>query len=122
MSGNHWWPVGTVSRVAAGAGQLVPSGDLRTKTLDCPSARSPFQTTWTPVASAATAVVLVNRENVSPVGQANGPSPHCVAPFPLNSVESNRPNVATWAGGPNDTPPSTDFDSQMSECGLAEDG
>jgi hypothetical protein len=45
MSGVHWWPVGTLSSVAAGAGQLTPSGELRTKTFDWPLGSLPFQAT-----------------------------------------------------------------------------
>src|SRR6266498_5812742 len=81
MSGVHWWPVGTASRVAAAVGQLTPSGELRTKTFDCPLASSAFQTTCTPLASAATAGAELNREKVSPLGHANGPSPQSEAPF-----------------------------------------
>src|SRR5258707_13282562 len=97
MSGVHWWPAETVSSVAAGAGQVVPSGELRTKTFDCPLASSAFQTTCTPLASAATAGAVVNREKVRPLGQANGPSPQSVAPLPLNWVESNSMIFATCA-------------------------
>src|SRR2546430_956828 len=114
MSGVHWWPAETVSSVAAGAGQVVPPGELRTKTFDCPLASSAFQTTCTPLASAATAGAVVNREKVRPLGQANGPSPQSVAPLPLNWVESNSVIVATCDAGPKDAPPSVDFDSQMS--------
>src|SRR6266566_5144077 len=106
MSGVHWWPAETVSSVAAGAGQVVPSGELRTKTFDCPLASSAFQTTCTPLASAATAGAVVNREKVRPLGQANGPSPQSVAPLPLNWVESNSVIVATCDAGPKDALPS----------------
>src|SRR2546430_7979843 len=92
MSGVHWWPAETVSSVAAGAGQVVPSGELRTKTFDCPLASSAFQTTCTPLASAATAGAVVNREKVRPLGQANGPSPQSVAPLPLKDRKSTRLN------------------------------
>src|SRR5437016_4352475 len=118
MSGVHWCPVATVSSVAAGVGQLTPSGELRTNTFDCPLGSSPFQTTWTLVASAATAGALVKRENVKPVGQAKGPSPQSVAPLPLNCVESKSVIVATWAGSPQERPPSVDFASQMSLVGF----
>src|SRR5512132_1173770 len=122
MSGVHWWPTATVSSVVAGVAQAIPSGELRAKTFDCPLASSAFQTTCTPAWSAATAGAVVNRENVSPLGQAKGPSPQSVAPFPLNWLESNCVIVATCAAGPNDAPPSVDFDSQTSVFGLAEDG
>lgn len=122
MSGVHWWPTGTVSSVVAGAGQPVPSGELRTKTLDCPLASFAFQTTCTPVASAATAGAVVNRENVSPLGQANGPSPQSVAPLPLNWLESNSWMVATCAAGPKDAPPSVDLESHTSLLGLDDEG
>src|ERR671930_5917 len=122
MAGVHWWPTGTLSRVLAGVGQAVPSGELRTKTLDCPLGSFAFQTTCTPAASAATAGAVVNRENVSPLGQANGPSPQSVAPLPLNWLESNSTIEATCAAGPNETPPSVDFDSHTSLLGLDEDG
>src|SRR5437870_974445 len=46
----------------AAADQFVPSDELRTKTLDWPLASSPFQTTWTPLASAVTAERLANLE------------------------------------------------------------
>jgi hypothetical protein len=68
-----------------------------------------LHTTCTPAASAATADELKKRENVSPVGQANGPSPQSENPFPLYWLESNWTIEATWAGGPNDAPPSVDF-------------
>src|SRR5213592_760176 len=110
MSGVHWWPIATASSVVAGVGQLLPSGELRTNTFDWPLDNSPFQTTCTPLASAATAGALVNRENVSPLGQANGPSPQSVAPLLLNSLESNNAMLATWAGGPNEAPPSVATD------------
>src|SRR6266516_3771809 len=122
MSGVHWWPTATVSSVVAGAGQTIPSGELRTKTLDCPLASFAFQTTCTPVASAATAGAVVNRENVSPVGQAKGPSPQSDEPFPLNWLESKSEIEATCAGAPNDAPPSVDFESQTSVPGLDADG
>src|SRR2546421_6522289 len=122
MSGVHWCPVGTASSVAAGVGQLVPSGELRTKTFDCPLASRPFQTTWTPEASAATAGASVKRENVNPVGQANGPSPQSDAPLPLNCAESKSETLATRAGAPNETPPSVDLTSQMSVLGFELDG
>src|SRR5262245_10286158 len=118
MSGVHWWPAATVSSVLAGVDQEVPSGELRTKTLDCPLASFAFQTTCTPVASAATAGAVVNRENVSPLGQENGPSPQSVAPLPLNWLESNSWMVATRAASPKDSPPSVDFDNQTSLLGL----
>src|ERR671936_682083 len=108
MSGVHWWPAPLVSSVAGALGQPIPSGELRTKTFDWPDASSPFQTTWTPLPSAATAGALVNRENVSPLGHANGPSPQSVAPLPLNWVESNSATVATCAGIPKLSPPSVD--------------
>jgi hypothetical protein len=57
MSGNHWWPAATLSSVAAGVGQLTPSGELRTKIFDWPLVVLAAQTTCTPVASAATADV-----------------------------------------------------------------
>src|SRR5436190_19270108 len=97
--------------MAAGAGQVVPSGELRTKTFDGPLGSSPFQTTCTPLASAATAVALVKREKVSLVGHAKGPSPQSVAPLPLNWVESNSVIVATCAGSSKERPPSVDFAS-----------
>src|SRR2546423_8239601 len=107
MSGNHWWPTATVSSVAAGVGQLTPSGELRTKTFDWPPlAVLAAHTTCTPVASAATADELKKRENVNPVGHANGPSPQSEAPLPLNWLESNRPIQATSAAGAKHRPPS----------------
>src|SRR5438445_6139793 len=105
MSGVHWCPVGTESSVAAGVGQLVPSGELRTKTFDCPLASRPFHTTCTPDASAATAGALVKRENVSPVGHTKGPSPQSLDPLPLNCDESKSEMLATCAGAPKETPP-----------------
>jgi hypothetical protein len=66
------------------------------------------------VPSAATAGALVKRENVSPVGHANGPSPQSDEPLPLNCAESKSAIVATCAGGPNEVPPSVDFDSHTS--------
>src|SRR5262245_42673418 len=103
MSGNHWWPTGTESIVVAGVGQLIPSGELRTKTFDWPPAAvRAAHTTWTPVASAATADELKNRENVRPVGHANGPSPQSEAPLPLNWLESNCSIEATSDGAPKD--------------------
>src|SRR6266705_3399297 len=122
MSGVHWWPAATASSVAAGAGQLVPSGELRTKTFDCPLASSAFQTTCTPLASAATAGAVVNREKVRPLGQAHGPSPQSVAPLPLNWLESSTMILATWDAGPKDAPPSVDFDTHTSLPGLDDDG
>src|SRR6266536_4220197 len=111
MSGVHWWPTATVSSVAAGAGQAIPSGELRVKIFDCPLGSSAPQTTCTPLASAATAGALKNRENVSPLGQANGPSPQDSDPLPLNWLESVSTIDATCAARPKDTPPSVDFDS-----------
>src|ERR671924_1117376 len=103
MSGNHWCPAATVSIVAAGAGQLTPSGELRTKTFDWPpSAVLAAQTTCTPLASAATADELKKRENVKPVGHANGPSPQSEAKVPANWLESNWSIEATSAGAPKD--------------------
>src|SRR5215217_2415313 len=115
MSGVHWWPTATVSRVAAGVGQAAPSGELRTKTLDCPLGSSAPQTTCTPLASAATAGALKNREKVSPLGQANGPSPQ-------NWLESVSTIEATCAAAPKDTPPLVDLDSHTSALGLDADG
>src|ERR671937_2324377 len=101
MSGNHWCPAATESSVAAGVGQLTPSGELRTKTFDWPpSVVLAAHTTCTPVASAATADELKNRENVNPVGHANGPSPHCDAPFPLNWLPSKSTMDATRTASP----------------------
>src|SRR6266487_4201588 len=105
MSGNHWWPAATVSSVAEGVGQLRPSGELRTKIFDWPVVVLAAQTTCTPVASAATVDELKNRENVNPLGQANGPSPQSEAPLPLYWLESNWSIEATRAGGPKVTPP-----------------
>src|SRR5919109_473966 len=123
MSGNHWCPAATVSRVAAGLGQLIPSGELRTKIFDWPpSAVLAAQTTCTPVASAATADELKNREKVKPVGHANGPSPQSEAGIPANWLESNCTIEATSAGGPNDAPPSVDFASRISVLALEVDG
>src|SRR5919201_5505321 len=114
MSGNHWCPAATASSVAAGVGQLTPSGELRTKTFDWPPlVVLAAQTTCTPAASAATADELKKRENVNPVGQANGPSPQSEAPLPLYWLESNCTIEATSAGGPKDWPPSVDFASQI---------
>src|SRR5205085_1717898 len=123
MSGNHWCPAATESIVAAGVGQLTPSGELRTKIFDWPPSEVlAAQTTWTPVASAVTADELKKRENVNPVGHANGPSPQSDAPLPLNWLESNCTIDATRTAGPNDTPPSVDFASQMPVVGLGVDG
>src|SRR5438093_8232059 len=123
MSGNHWWPAATESMVAAGVGQLTPSGEFRTKIFEWPPlAVLAAQTTCTPVASAATADELKKREKVNPVGHANGPSPQSDAPFPLYWLESNWTIEATWAGGPTDTPPSVDFTIHKSVFGLDRDG
>src|SRR6058998_2544834 len=123
MSGNHWCPAATVSIVVAGVGQLTPSGEFRTKIFDWPPlAVLAAQTTCTPVASAATADELKNREKVNPVGHANGPSPQSDAPMPLNWLESNCTIEATRAGGPKDTPPSVDFASQIPVLGSEVDG
>src|ERR671931_2742704 len=112
MSGNHWWPATTESIVVAGVGQLIPSGELRTKIFDWPPlAVLAAQTTCTPVASAATADELKNREKVNPVGHAKGPSPQSEKPLPLYWLESNCTIEATWAGGSKDTPPFVDFTS-----------
>src|SRR5436190_23286620 len=106
MSGNHWWPAATVSSVVAGVGQLTPPGELRTKIFDWPPlAVLAAHTTWTPVASAATADELKKREKVNPVGHANGPSPQSEAPLPLNWLESNCSIEATTTAGPNGPPP-----------------
>src|SRR5438067_12981592 len=123
MSGNHWWPAATASIVAAGVGQLIPAGELGTKTFAWPPSEVlAAQTTCTPVASAATADELKKRENVNPVGQANGPSPQSEAPFPLYWLESNCTIEATTTAGPKVSPPSVDFATQMSVPGLLEDG
>src|SRR5207247_4290078 len=123
MSGNHWCPTETVSSGAAAVAKVTPSAELGTKTLACPRASSAAYTTWTPVASAATAEELKNREYVNPEGQASGPSPQSTAPVPpLNWSESNRVIEATWLGAPNETPPSVDFWSQMSEVRRPDDG
>jgi hypothetical protein len=123
MSGNHWCPAATASSVAAGVGQLTPSGELRTKTFAWPpSVVLAAHTTCTPVASAATADELKNRENVNPVGHANGPSPQSEAKVPAYWLESNCTIEATRTGGPNDSPPSVDFASRMSALGLEVDG
>src|SRR5919109_5283808 len=123
MSGNHWWPTATESIVAAGVGQLIPSGELRTKIFDWPpSAVRAAHTTCTPVASAATADELKNRENVNPVGHANGPSPQSEAGIPANWLESNCTIEATMTAGPNDAPPSVDFASRISVLGFEVDG
>src|SRR5919197_3275434 len=122
MSGNHWSPVATVSIVVAGVGQLMPSGELRTKIFDWPpSVVLAPQTTWTPVASAATADELKKREKVNPVGHANGPSPQSEAKVPAYWLESNWTIEATRTAGPNDAPPSVDFASRISALGLEED-
>ena len=108
MSGNHWCPAGTESSVAAGVGQLAPSGELRTKIFAWPSGSRPLQTTWTPRASAAER--LSKREKVSPLGQAKGPSPQSVAPVPPEeSVEVKGVKVATRLGCPKVWPPSADL-------------
>src|ERR671935_853563 len=122
MSGNHWWPTPTRSRVEAGVGQLIPSGELRTKTLDWPLTVRPANTTCTPLASAATADELKKREKVNPVGQANGPSPQSEEKPPLYWLESNCTIEATRAGRPKVTPPFVDFTSQMFVLGLDVDG
>jgi len=64
----------------------------------------------------------VNLENVSPVGQSNGTSPQSADPFPLNCEESKMSMFATRLGGPNDSPPLVDFDSQMLVNGRALEG
>src|SRR5438552_8799961 len=122
MSGNHWGPAATVSSVAAAVAQLVPSGELRTKTFDWPFGVLPAQPTCTPPASAGTAAELKNRENVKPVGQANGPSPQSEEPLPLHWLESNCTIEATRAGGPNDAPPFVDFTTHTSVFGFEVDG
>src|SRR5947199_10175990 len=104
MSGKYWWPVPTVSRVVA-ADQLVPSDELRTKTFDCPLASSPFQTTWTPLASAVTAERLANLEYVNPVGQEKAPSPQSPKPLPLHWVEANGRKCAMTCVWLNEAPP-----------------
>src|SRR5919198_1240420 len=115
MSGNHWCPTATESSVAAGVGQLIPSGELRTKIFAWPPlAVLAAHTTCTPVASAATADELKKRENVNPVGHANGPSPQSEAPLPLYWLESNCAIEATSAGGPKDRPPSVHFARRVS--------
>src|SRR4029453_18876515 len=97
MSGNHWWPVGAASNVDA-AVQVVPSSaGLRGNTFEWPLGSSEAHTTWTPVASAATADELKNRENVKPLGHANGPSPQSTPPVPpVNWSEANRVIAARW--------------------------
>src|SRR5438105_15177704 len=123
MSGNHWCPVATASIVAAGVGQLTPSGELRTNTFDWPPlAVLAAHTTCTPAASAATADELKKRENVNPLGHANGPSPQSEAPLPLNWLESNCSIEATSDGAPNVWPPSVDFTTQMPVLGFEVDG
>src|SRR6266498_1437316 len=97
MSGVHWWPTATVSSVVAGAVQVVPFGELRTKILDCPLASSAPQTTCTPVASAATAGALKNREKVSPLGQANGPSAKDAVPRATGVTLIGLENVRPWS-------------------------
>src|SRR2546421_11001638 len=122
MSGNHWWPVVTVSSVVAGVGQLIPSGELRAKIFAWPFAVLALQTTCTPAASAATAEELKKREKVNPVGQANGPSPQSEKPLPLYWLESNWTIDATTTAGPNVSPPSVDFATQISVLGSEGDG
>src|SRR5438093_3418422 len=101
MSGNHWWPAGTESSVATGVGQFRPSGELRTKIFAWPPGCRPLQTTWTPRASAATAERLSNREKVSPLGQAKGPSPQSTPPVPpVKSADVKDVKVATRLGRP----------------------
>src|SRR3954451_22469509 len=110
MSGNHWWPARAASNVAAGVGQFAPSGELRTKIFAWPLSWRPLQTTWTPRASAATAERLSNREKVSPLGQANGPSPQSTPPIPpVKSADVNGVKLATRLGRPNLRPPSVDL-------------
>src|SRR5262245_4418673 len=121
MSGVHWCPRGAPSSSNGGENEL-PSGELLTKTFDCPLGSSAFHTTWTPLASAATAGAVVKREYVNPDGQANGPSPQSTKPLPLNSPESNGTILATRTGASNEAPPSDDLASQMSVPGLEEDG
>src|SRR4029453_7898923 len=122
MSGNHWCPTATVSSGTAGVEKVTPSAELRTKTFDCPLASSPAYTTCTPLASAATAEELKNREYVKPEGQAKGPSPQSTAPIhPLNWSESKRVIDATGLGGPNETPPFVDFSSQISDVRREDD-
>src|SRR4029450_12314299 len=100
MSGNHWCPAATESSVAAGVGQLIPSGELRTKIFAWPPlAVLAAHTTCTPVASAATADELKKRENVNPVGHANGPSPQSEAPLPLYWLGADWTRGATGGGG-----------------------
>src|SRR2546426_3622841 len=109
MSGKYWWPTVTESSVAAGPGQLRPSGELRTWIFAWPAAFSALQTTWTPFSSAATADRLAKREYVRPVAQAKGPSPQSDPP---NWSESNGVIRAMSCGSLQLTPPSVDFVSQ----------
>src|ERR671937_445469 len=89
-SGNHWCPAATVSSVAAGVGQLTPSAELRTKIFDWPPlAVLAAHTTCTPAAAAPTAEGRKKRENVTPVGPANAPSPQSEELLPLYGLESN---------------------------------
>ncbi len=89
----------------------------------CPSRRSEAHTTWTPSSSAATAELLKNLENVNPLSQTNGPSPQSTVPVaPANWFESNSSIEATWAGAPNETPPSSDLSNQTSAVGRLLEG
>jgi hypothetical protein len=116
MSGNHWCPAATASSVAAGVGQLIPSGELRAKIFASPLAVLALQTTWTPVASAATADELKKREKVNPVGHANGPSPQSEKPLPLYWLESNCTIEATTTAGPNVSPPCSTAAENAKSC------
>jgi hypothetical protein len=96
--------------VAAAGGQLAPSGELLTKIFAWPLGCRALQTTWTPRASAATAERLSNREKVSPLGQAKGPSPQSTPPEPpVKSAEVKGVKVATRLGRPKLCPPSVDL-------------
>src|SRR5262245_39638095 len=113
MSGVHWCPVGTASSVVAGVAQLMPSGELRTKTLPCPLGSLAPYTTCTPLASAATAEALSKRENVKPLGQANGPSPQSTPPVPpVNGSGLSGVHHATQRATPKVRPPSVDLTIQ----------
>ena len=61
MSGKNWWPVAAGAGRTIGPVQVSPSLELRAKTCDCPAAVRAFQTTCTPLASAATADRLEKR-------------------------------------------------------------
>ncbi len=91
--------------------------------MDWPVEVSAAYTTCMPSSSAATAELLKNLENVSPLSQANGPSPQSTVPVaPLNWIELKAVIAATSLAGPKEIPPLLDFVSQMPVKGRAAEG